>query len=288
MPNYAVSHFDSRPFRDRVQDSAQEPIDVVVLTLNSMHPCLPRCLASIFDSIPVDRLIVVDGGSTDETLEYLKGIPRTLIVNDPNGTRATARQKGLDQVRTEVFAFVDSDIVLPSGWYDEILQSLGDDVGGVCGFAMPVERHLRNLYKSMAALYRTGSISGLARYGLLNTSAALMRKSSVKGISIPREFHALDDYFIGTYIKSRGYKVMSLASPICYHFREHDISGSACATDGYLMKKYGIRSLRYLASRAFVRAPIEFLWTLGYAQDFHAASLRLRYSAQTLAGYLKD
>ncbi len=270
------------------REDLRRPIDVVMLTMNSMRPCLPACVASILRGIPVRTLVVVDGGSTDGTLEHFDKIPEALVVDDRGGSRATARQKGMDRVGTEVFAFVDSDIVLPRGWYAQLYPSLGEDVGAVCGFALPVERHLWNLYRSMAALYRTGSVGGLAKYGLLNTSAALIRRSSVSGISIPREFHSLDDYYIGTYIKGRGYRVRSLPSPVCYHFRDHDISASACANDGMLMKKYGIRSLRYLSERAFVRAPIEFLWTLGYAQDFHAASLRVRYSAQTLAGYLRS
>lgn len=273
--------------RDGYQSDPHESVDVVVLTMNSMKPCLPESVSSILRSIPVNSLLVVDGGSTDGTLEYLKGSPRVSIVNDPAGTRATARQKGIDRVRTEIFAFVDSDVVLPSDWYGTIRPFLEQDVGGVCGFAVPTERHNWNMYRSMAALYRTGSVAGLAKYGFLNTSAALLRKSSLRGISIPREFHSLDDYYIGSYIKSMGFRVKSMASPLCYHYRLHDVSGSACANDGVLMRKYHIQSLRYLASRAFIRAPIEFLWTLAYTQDHHAASLRIRYSAQTLAGYFK-
>ena len=44
-------------------------IDVVLLTKNSIKPCLKECVESIFANLPVNRLIVVDGGSTDGTLE---------------------------------------------------------------------------------------------------------------------------------------------------------------------------------------------------------------------------
>ena len=46
-------------------------IDVVVLTKNSERT-LEKCLNSIYKNIPVNRLIVIDGYSTDRTMKIVK------------------------------------------------------------------------------------------------------------------------------------------------------------------------------------------------------------------------
>jgi len=47
-----------------------DPIDVVMLTKNSEH-LLNKCIISIYENVPVKRLIVVDGFSTDNTLKII-------------------------------------------------------------------------------------------------------------------------------------------------------------------------------------------------------------------------
>ena len=83
-------------------------VDVVIITKNSEH-MLNECLRSVYENVPVNRLIVVDGHSTDKTLEivhkFQKKHGNVLMVQD-NGNRATARQKGIEQVKTEWFMFV--------------------------------------------------------------------------------------------------------------------------------------------------------------------------------------
>ncbi|MDI6905191.1 MAG: glycosyltransferase family A protein [Candidatus Bathyarchaeia archaeon] len=88
-----------------------ERIDVVVLTKDSEH-LLERCLNSIYQNIPVNKLIIVDGYSKDNTLKILQEFNKkykNIKVFLDNGNRATARQKGIREVETEWFAFVDSD-----------------------------------------------------------------------------------------------------------------------------------------------------------------------------------
>lgn len=96
-----------------------DTVDVVVLTKNSER-VLEKSVGSIYDNLPVNKLIVVDGYSTDRTLEILERFNRTyhnVEVTMDKGTRATAREKGIRQVSTEWFVFVDSDVVLCHDWY---------------------------------------------------------------------------------------------------------------------------------------------------------------------------
>ena len=77
-------------------------VDVVIITKNSER-MLNECLNSVYKNVPVNHLIVVDGYSTDKTLDIVRLFQKkhgnVLLIPD-KGTRATARQKGIDHVKT--------------------------------------------------------------------------------------------------------------------------------------------------------------------------------------------
>ena len=89
-------------------------IDVVVLTKNSIIT-LGACLHGIFDTIPVNKLIIVDGGSCDPTLKIARKYGAVII--HEKGYLARARYKGALEAETQWFCFEDSDIVLHPSWY---------------------------------------------------------------------------------------------------------------------------------------------------------------------------
>ncbi|MDR2719264.1 MAG: glycosyltransferase family 2 protein, partial [Nitrososphaerota archaeon] len=118
----------------------QLKVDVVLLTKNSLKPCLRECVDSIYSNVPVSSLIVVDGGSTDGTLELLQTYPNVKIVSDVMGNRATARQKGIEAVETLWHVHVDSDVILCPDWFMRVWRRVEVDVGAVWGAALPIDR----------------------------------------------------------------------------------------------------------------------------------------------------
>ena len=76
-----------------------EKVDVVFLTKNSMKPCLKECLDAVYANVPVGRLLVIDGGSTDGTLDVVKTYANCVVIDDVGGNRATARQKGIEAAK---------------------------------------------------------------------------------------------------------------------------------------------------------------------------------------------
>lgn len=82
------------------------------------------------------RLIVVDNGSTDGTVKYLKsmkrhqqdkGITVDLYLNPDNTGIAMGRNRGLqiaDQYGDPWLATIDNDVEVPDGWLDECIDIL--------------------------------------------------------------------------------------------------------------------------------------------------------------------
>ncbi len=108
-------------FLDRKNtDFSTQPIEVMMLTLDAEN-FLDTCLYSIFKEIPINRLLVCDGGSKDKTLEILKKYPRVEVFIKPDiRTTGKAMEFLMSKIDTDWFVLIDSDIELEHGWFDEM------------------------------------------------------------------------------------------------------------------------------------------------------------------------
>ena len=190
-------------------------VDVVIITKNSEH-MLSECLKSVYANVPVNRLIVVDGYSTDRTLQIVREFQEkhgnVLLLQD-KGTRATARQKGIDHVKTEWFMFVDSDAVLCNNWFKKAENHIGPGVGAVWG--IEVWSTIRNPMILKLFLMVTRKIFDL-RGGTHDT---LIRTDLVKDIKIPKILHVFEDAYIKDWIIEKGYNLVACYDPFCIHYR---------------------------------------------------------------------
>jgi glycosyltransferase involved in cell wall biosynthesis len=190
-------------------------LDVIIITKNSER-MLNECLKAVSENVPLNRLIVVDGYSTDRTLEIIQEFQEkhgnTLVIQD-KGTRATARQKGIDQVKTDWFMFVDSDAVLCRNWFEKAEKHLNQNVGAVWG--IEVWSTIKNPAILKMFLWITRKIFDL-RGGTHDT---LIRTDAVKDIKIPKALHVFEDAYIKDWIARKGYKIVACYDPYCVHYR---------------------------------------------------------------------
>jgi len=199
----------------------QTTVDVIILTKNSMKPCLKECLNSIYKNIPVANMIVLDGGSTDGTLELIKQYPRVKIISDTKGNRATSRQIGIETVRTEWFVFMDSDVILCEKWFKFIEPYLQkEDIGAVWGAAL--QRSATDLarYSAMGKLYGKDELWIAVKAGRKRglTHDTIIRTKAVNGIKIPSDLHVLEDHYIRMFVEKNAYKWLSVPKPYCHHY----------------------------------------------------------------------
>ena len=194
-----------------------QPIDVVVLTKDSEH-LLDKCLASIYKNVPVKNLIIVDGFSTDRTLKIInktKEVHGNVKVLKVNGSRARAREKGIQQVTTDWFMFVDSDVILSRNWFRDAEKNVKNDVGAVWGVNIDIIPNMKDkrILKLQSLIARQCfSLRG----GMHDT---LIRREAVEGIKIPEQLHAYEDTYIINWIKDKGYKIVVGEDVYGIHFK---------------------------------------------------------------------
>ena len=103
-----------------------EPVDIIVCVHNALDD-VRTCLSSIIaKTVPPYRLIIVDDGSGDETRQYLEDFARaqsaTLLRNDVAGGYTRAANAGLRASDAPWNVLLNSDVIVPFGWLDEMLK----------------------------------------------------------------------------------------------------------------------------------------------------------------------
>ena len=99
-------------------------ISVIVPVLNE-EKALPACLQHLFRQLGNFEVIVVDGGSIDNSREISAGFPLQQIYSSEQG-RAIQMNKGADRARGDWLVFLHADTQLPALAFEKI-EALSDD-----------------------------------------------------------------------------------------------------------------------------------------------------------------
>jgi glycosyltransferase involved in cell wall biosynthesis len=194
-----------------------DQVDVVLLTKNSEH-MLSKCLTSIYENVPVKNLIVIDGFSTDRTLQILDCFNKTrrnITLIQMGGSRAKARTEGIRRVTSEWFLFVDSDVVLCKDWYNEAQADMANGVAAVWGLNVDVIPNVRD-----KRVLRLQSILARECFNLRGgTHDTLILSKAVKGMIVPDHLQTYEDAYIIRHIKKKGYKVQVASEAYCLHYK---------------------------------------------------------------------
>jgi glycosyltransferase involved in cell wall biosynthesis len=99
-------------------------LSVVIPTYNRL-PILRQCLRAL-ESQQLDEpiegyeVVLVDDGSTDDTVAWLRAeaasLPHVRLIQQEHGGPAEGRNRGVAEARGDVIVFIDSDLVVTSGF----------------------------------------------------------------------------------------------------------------------------------------------------------------------------
>jgi len=105
---------------------SNEPFVSVIITNYNYEVFLPRAVNSVFEQdYPQMELIVVDDGSTDNSVEYLRSLgDKIKLVLKSNGGPASALNAGFVASQGEIICFLDADDCYLPGKIDTVVSIL--------------------------------------------------------------------------------------------------------------------------------------------------------------------
>jgi len=109
---------------------------IVIPALNE-EKTIGFCIQEIKKQAPCAEIIVVDGMSTDKTVEIVKELGVKIVV-EKKQTISAGRNRGLQEANGDIICYVDADAIPSAHWFEQITRPFSKDaVVGVGGIALP-------------------------------------------------------------------------------------------------------------------------------------------------------
>lgn len=202
-------------------------LSVVIPTYNRL-PILQKCLKALeqqqFDATLISsyEVVVVDDGSTDDTLAWLQQaqLPHVRWFEQNHQGPAAARNLGVQQAKGDTIIFIDSDLVVTEQFLQAHAEALrqgqqqsGNDqlftygrVINTCNFANPTAEPYK-ITDFSAAYFATGNVAiakhWLEQAGLFDTQFQL---------------YGWEDLELGVRLKQLGLKLIKCPDAVGYHW----------------------------------------------------------------------
>lgn len=111
-------YYADEKFQDRYSNDPESAVDVIIPIIHT-NELWRANLLSIYREVPVNRLIISDGGCIDNSIEVAKEFPRVVVLDHRDYVSlGYCLRKLIEEVETEWFIYLHSDVYLPDAWFD--------------------------------------------------------------------------------------------------------------------------------------------------------------------------
>ena len=125
-PSIFQTYFTETPFVDRFSKDPTGAMDVIIPIIHT-NELWHTNLLSLYREIPIRRLLIGDGGCVDNSIEIVSKFPR-VEVHDHRSfvSLGYSLRKLIEEVQTEWFIYVHSDVYVPPGWFEVMKKHRGE------------------------------------------------------------------------------------------------------------------------------------------------------------------
>jgi hypothetical protein len=125
-PSIFERYYRAEPFVDRFATERAQAVDVIIPIIHT-NEFWRANLTSIYREIPVNRLILGDGGCIDGSIDVARGFPRVEVLDHRSFTSlGYSIRRLIEATETDWFVYLHSDVYLPEGWFAKMCAQRGN------------------------------------------------------------------------------------------------------------------------------------------------------------------
>jgi GT2 family glycosyltransferase len=224
-----------------------KPVSIVIPTFNGASR-IGNCLDALMKQTAGQNaeILVVDDGSTDNTVDVVKRYSGVRLITQANAGPAAARNRGAQEARGTIILFTDDDCVPMPDWLDAMLAPFDDaEVVGVRGVYRTRQVGLAARFVQIEYEDRYRRMARLPSIDFIDTYSAAFRRDrflEMTGFDTSFPVACAEDADLSYRMSARGWKMKFAPAAIVYHTHPDTLSR-------YLKKKYKFAFWRVLAVR---------------------------------------
>ncbi|MEO6801809.1 MAG: glycosyltransferase [Granulicella sp.] len=222
-------------------------ISIIIPTFNGAAR-IGKCLDALLQQAAGrnSEILVVNDGSTDNTVEVLQQYPSVRFITQLNAGPATARNRGAQEATGKILLFTDDDCVPMPDWIGAMLEPFRNpEVVGAKGVYRTLQKNLAARFVQIEYEDKYHMMAGLTSIDFIDTySAAFLRDRFLEmgGYDSSFPVACAEDIELSYRMSARGWLMKFVPAAIVYHTHPDSFWR-------YLKKKYKFAFWRVLAVR---------------------------------------
>lgn len=232
---------------------------IVILTFNKL-PLTIQCLESLWKNTSAPyELILVDNGSKDGTIEYLRNLgDRIILIENPyNYGFAKGCNQGTEVASGDQILFLNNDTILPPGWLEPMVEALySDDDVGIVG---PVTNYISGQQRIPVPYTDVSDMEQFAKAHMQQHKGDVQEVRMIVGFCFMARRTLLEDigvfderYGLGNYEDDdlcfrairAGYKLLIAWGSFIHHIGHASMGQSESTALGNLLEVNRVKSLQ--------------------------------------------
>lgn len=194
-------------------------VSVVVTILNEEKGLSPLLDALFAQTRQPDEIVIVDGGSTDGTLQLLERYAghdeRIRILHAPGVNIARGRNIGIAETKGDIIAVTDGGCIPEGMWLEELLKKFTNpDIAAVAGSFRGEWTTTFEYYAALLAVPREGNDVAEKNPLFFGRSSAFRKKAWEQAGGYPEWLYTGEDTLFALRVKELGYRVASAPAAV--------------------------------------------------------------------------
>lgn len=218
-------------------------LSIVIPTMG--RPILVRTLESVLAAKGADQLEVIVVGEIPDrdvlqkvtTIVSVNSNVRHISISYPDGDSSRKKNRGAEESRADIVAFLDDDVVIAADWPEHILKAFGDPAVGLVSGPSLVPDDI-NLSARLAGLaltsraagyvaerYRTGkdAVREIGWSRIIGCNAAYRKSVFQQMGGFPPEFYPGEEMIASWRTQQLGYKMRFIPAAWVYHYPRQSV-----------------------------------------------------------------